>query len=202
MTSRSVILGIALATSLTGCKKLWPGQDPPEARPTAATSAPAPAPPEVPTGYVAVEVAGVAPTSSGNAVLLVYRARRVALPIFISGTEALSIQLRLARKDFVRPLSHDLFDAAVGKLGGRVESVRVDKLEQNTFYGTVVVTQGAQRFELDARPSDGIALALGARAPVHVKRDVLERAGVSLDELPEPRIPGPSAGERPDPITL
>jgi len=139
--------------------------------------------------------------NGASAVLLVEDGTKVALPIFIGGTEALSIHLRLDKQKFTRPLTHDLFDSAVAKLGGHVESVRVDKLENNVFLGTVVLAGGSGNIDLDARPSDAIAIALGNGAPIHVAREVLERAGLDLDALPPPADDALDE-QRPPPVSL
>jgi hypothetical protein len=160
-----------------------------------------------PNGYVKVSVGGVAPTSAGEAVLLVDTLSNVAIPIFVGGTEALSIQLRLEKRAFARPLTHDLYDATIKKLGGTLESVRVDRLQNNTYYGTIVLRTTANRIELDARPSDAIALAIGNHAPILVARVVLTQAGIKLDELkhgkaPVKDFPTAPGDNRPDPISL
>jgi bifunctional DNase/RNase len=217
------IIILALAASL-GCSKKPTGDE----RAQASASGPAPAAPApaaagekpaappnepsaestgTPNGYVKMSVGGVAPTSAGEAVLLVDTLTNVAIPIFIGGTEALSIQLRLEKREFARPLTHDLYDATLKKLGGRVESVRVDRLQNNTYYGTVVVLTTQNRVELDARPSDAIALAIGNHAPIHVARSVINEAGIKFNDLPHGKSPpkdlpvGP-ADKRPDPIAL
>jgi len=159
----------------------------------------------VPRGFIRVAVRGIAPTTQGNAVLLVDEKRGRAVPVFVGDSEALSIQLRLEKRRYARPLTHDLLDAMLARLGGRIDSVRVEKLENNVFFGIVVVRDGARRMELDARTSDAVALAVGSDAPIYVNERVLERAGVSLDDLDKEGAekqypPDPSA--RPDPITL
>jgi bifunctional DNase/RNase len=150
-------------------------------------------------------VRGIAPTTQGNAVLLVDESRGRAVPVFVGDSEALSIQLRLEKRRYARPLTHDLLDAMLARLGGHIDSVRVEKLENNVFFGIVVVREGARRMELDARTSDAVALAVGSDAPIYVNERVLERAGVSLDDLdkegPENHEPA-DPGARPDPITL
>ncbi len=171
-----------------------------------ATAPPPAQPGPTPNGYLKMSVGGVAPTSAGEAVLLVDALSNVAIPIFVGGTEALSIQMRLEKREFVRPLTHDLYDATIKKLGGTVESVRVDRLQNNTYYGTIVLRTTASRIELDARPSDAIALALGSHAPIHVARPVVDQAGIKLDQLqngkaPVRDFPSP-ADKRPDPISL
>jgi uncharacterized protein len=225
MTSHSAALVTALLVVSPGCsKKEGPAelavgstsiqQNAAETAEGAATAAPASAPEgagngsgTIPAGYVAMSVGGVAPTSSGEAVLLVDSVSGVAIPIFIGGTEALSIQLRLEKRDFVRPLTHDLYDETLKKLGGRVESVRVDRLQDNTYYGTVVLKTTSNRVELDARPSDAIALAIGNHAPIHVARKVVDAAGIKLDKLPQRRAPSNDTpldpvDKRPDPVSL
>jgi hypothetical protein len=228
--TQSALLALTLAACL-GCSK----KDQPEelaqasaSSPSPAPAAPAPAAPgdkpgeppvdpadpaapngHTPNGYVKMSVGGVAPTSAGEAVLLVDTLSNTAIPIFIGGTEALSIQLRLEKREFVRPLTHDLYDATLKKLGGRVESVRVDRLQNNTYYGTVVVLTTSNRLELDARPSDAIALAIGNRAPIHVARKVVEEAGIKYNDLPHGNSKAPpkelplhNVDKRPDPIAL
>lgn len=136
---------------------------------------------EAPDGYVPVLVTAVAPTSEGNAVLLVHPSSQKGVPVFVGGTEALSISLRLDDQRYPRPLTHDLFDSVLKQLGARVAAVRVDELRDNVYHGSVVVVQGGQMQRFDSRVSDAIALALGHRAPVFVARSVLDRAGIPLD---------------------
>ena len=132
-----------------------------------------------------MSVAGVANTTAGNAVVLLDADRKQALLIFVGDSEALSIELRLNHQAFPRPLTHDLFESALERLGADVESVRVDRLTNNTFHGTVVLNDGTRKIELDARSSDAIALALGNGAPIYVAREVLDRAAVDFDSMKE-----------------
>jgi bifunctional DNase/RNase len=200
----------ALPTPPSSALTAWiaPSASAPDPAPPSDIAKPAPppgAPKTIPAGYWLVRVAGVTHMpGGGNAVLLVDDGHRRALPIFIGGTEALSIELRLKKQPFVRPLTHDLFDRTIQKLGGKVDSVRVDKIENNTFYGTVLVNDGKKIFELDARPSDAIALAIGNGVPIHVAAKVLDASGMDLDKIhgdPADEIDIP-AKNRPDPITL
>jgi bifunctional DNase/RNase len=152
-------------------------------------AASAPPAPTVPDGYVAMRVARVAQLPEGNAVLLATSEGSAVLPIFVGETEALSIDRRLAQQPFERPLTHDLFDAALHELGGAVTHVRVDSIQGGTFIGTVFVRTATRAFSLDARPSDAIALALGAHAPIYVNRVVLEAAGIPIPTEPAPPAP-------------
>jgi uncharacterized protein len=148
----------------------------------------APAEPErCPAGFTAMDVLGVMPMEEGQAVVLKHPAERLVLPIWIGPSEAFSIQLRLERKSFQRPLTHDLLDAAIQQLGGQLTRVQVDDLKDSTFIGTVFLRQGARSLSLDARPSDAIALAVGSRVPICVAHKVLERAGLRDQGTPAPQ---------------
>lgn len=145
-----------------------------------------------------MRVGGVIPAGEANAVLLVDDDKQRALVVFIGETEALSIQLRLQGTRYKRPLTHDLIDTMLDNLGARVQSVRVDRLEDDIFYGVVVLRAGNRIHEFDSRTSDGIALALGSDAPLFVASDVLDRAAIPLDADGTPRFDAqPEPRERP-----
>ena len=148
-----------------------------------AGSAAAPPPAPVPDGYQGAHVVDVIPSDHGDAVLLVADDESVVLPIFVGGTEALSIRLRLDGDKYQRPLTHDLLDSMVSRLGGRVWKVQVDELRGTTFIGSVFVRNGEQVVEVDSRPSDAIALALGNHVPIFVRKEVLGRAGIKKKDL-------------------
>jgi len=134
-------------------------------------------------GYVEVTVGGVGATENGNVVFLLDPQKNQAVPIFIGQAEAFSIQLRLDKRRFQRPLTHDLFDAAVDRLGGKVRSARIDQIKSNTFHATLVITSGNERHELDARSSDAIAIALGNGAPIYMAKDVIRQSGIDVARL-------------------
>jgi len=140
-----------------------------------------------------MNVAGIAPTPHGNAVVLSDQARRIGVPIFVGDSEALAIMLRLRGQSFERPLTHDLLDSVLRRLGGRITSVRVDSLKDNVFHATIVLAHAGQRSELDARASDAIALAVGNGAPIYVAGEVIRRAGIEIEGLGIDRAPDPAA---------
>ncbi len=176
-----------LFASLLACKWAPGAEDSAPSAASAPQSAAAataePAPPSPGEGYVKVSVGGVALTDNGNVVFLVDPAGKLAVPIFIGPSEAFSIQLRLDERRFRRPLTHDLFDATVTRLGGRVANVRIDQIRSNTFHATLVVTRGAERHELDARSSDAIAIAIGNGAPIHMAQAIIDKSGVDVARL-------------------
>lgn len=165
-------------------------------RPVSATGEPD----ATPDGFERASVVGVTSTERGHAIVL--QAGRRALPIFVGESEGLSIQLRLSGEKFHRPLTHDLLDAALAELGGRIESVRVERYEEEIYYAVVVLQHDAERRELDSRTSDAIALALGHHVPIFVRTTVLDAGSVDLRGLlplptergPLPADPAPKAG--------
>ena len=151
---------------------------------------PLPPPPEpseptgMPAGYVEVLAARVVDTGDGGgALLLVDSELERVLPIFIGGTEAASIVLRLRGAPSQRPLTHDLLDDLLHRLHATLVKVQVDELRDATYIGSVFVRANGRVFRVDARPSDAIALAIGNRIPIYVAKAVLDQAGIPRDEL-------------------
>lgn len=144
-------------------------------------------PGEPPPGYVQMTPTLKSASDFGGAVLLLDPTEKVVVPIFIGGTEALSIRLRLLDRRYNRPLTHDLMDAAIEKLGGKVIRAQVDALRDSIYIGTVVLKKGNEVIQLDARPSDAIALAIGNRAPIFVSKELLDEAGIAIDRFDDER---------------
>lgn len=107
------------------------------------------------------------------------------LPIAVGGAEAASIAVALGGQPPPRPLAHDLMAALVESLGARVDRVEVTELRAGAFLAELAVVGPRGLRRLDARPSDGIALALRVGAPLYVSETVLEEAGSYLPEAPE-----------------
>ncbi len=99
-----------------------------------------------------------------------------ALPIWIGLLEAGAIASELEHIELARPMSHDLMKRLVDELSVQVLQVEITDLRENTYYASVVLKHGTRVFELDARPSDAIALALRAGCPVRVEESVIEKA--------------------------
>ena len=162
--------------------------------------------PAAPSGYVEMTVDAVYNAGEGGkAVTLVDLERRTLLPIFIGGTEALSIQLRHEHQKYQRPLTHDLLDSVVRELKGEIVKVHVNELKDNVYLGAVFVRDGSRVAEIDARPSDAIALALGSEVPIFVAQKVLTAAGMPKAEFDRMRgggSPRERAPEGTDPMSL
>jgi uncharacterized protein len=136
-----------------------------------------------PDGYELANVWEVVATTDGAAVLVVDANQTTVLPIFVGGTEALTIQLRVNGKHYQRPLTHDLLSSLVTQLGGLPVKAQIDDMHDNTFYGSIYVRQGDRLLKLDARPSDAIAMALGSGAPLFVSRSVMLGSGLRREEV-------------------
>jgi len=147
-----------------------------------------------PPGFVEMFVAGVIPAADGNTVFLHDAGKKFFIPIGIGDSEAHSIQLRLERRRFERPLTHDLVDGLLRELGGRLLKVHVDDLRSSVFVGTIFVEANGRVFTMDARPSDAIALALGNQVPIYVAQSVIDQTAIGSDRVPDaPAEPGPPA---------
>ena len=106
----------------------------------------------------------------------------VKLAIVIGKTEAMSINAELSGEPTPRPLTQDLFRSFLDHIGAQVEETRILELRDTTFYAEVVFSYRGEQIRLDARPSDGIALALKYRAPILAAQEVLKRAGIKVNE--------------------
>ena len=104
------------------------------------------------------------------------------LPIWIGPSEADSIALKLQDVAVPRPLTHDLMQSVIATLGASVSRIVVSDLNNDTFYAKVVLQYNGTTLEVDARPSDAIALAVRTDAPIFADDGVVEKAGVEMDE--------------------
>jgi len=104
------------------------------------------------------------------------------LPIFIGPCEAEAIAVKLQNQTIARPLTHDLLKSVITEMGGQVQHIIVNDLRQDTFYAKIVIDQDGTTREIDARPSDSIALAVRLEVPIYVEDSVMERASITPDE--------------------
>lgn len=96
------------------------------------------------------------------------------LPIWIGPVEAQAIRRLLAGEQFARPLTHDLIQLLLEGLKAKVARIIIARLEDNTFFADVIVKRDGELLAVDARPSDSIAIALRAGAPVFVNEELLQ----------------------------
>jgi len=105
------------------------------------------------------------------------------LPIFIGPYEAEAIAIRLRGIELPRPLTHDLLNNVITEMGGEIARVTVNALLNDTFYAYITVKLNGQQLEIDARPSDAIALAVRANAPIFVEDDVMAEGIVPEEDI-------------------
>lgn len=95
------------------------------------------------------------------------------LPILIGPFEATAIALALEGTQVPRPLSHDLMKSIIESLRARVDKIIIHDIHENTFYAKVVLEANGSSLEIDARPSDSIALALRTNSPIFVSERII-----------------------------
>ena len=106
------------------------------------------------------------------------------LPIWVGIFEANAIALQIENISTPRPMTHDLLRNVISDLHASVQKIVVCDLQENTFYALIYLTVGGEQMAIDARPSDAIALALRARAPIFVEETVIDNAKTA-DLVPE-----------------
>ncbi len=110
------------------------------------------------------------------------------LPIVVGNTEAQAIALQLENVSPPRPLTHDLIKSLLESVKAKISRVVVSDLRENTYYAVLSMKLNGQSTEIDARPSDAIALALRMHAPIFVSDEVMSKASVDDKEIDEEDI--------------
>ncbi len=134
---------------------------------------------------VAVTVKGVymmsSPSGATPVVMLGYK--DTMLPIYVGISEAISISGALHNETPPRPMTHDLVVSLLESLNAKIAGVIIDDLDDGVYYARLIVKMDGSKKELDARPSDCIALALRSDAEILVKKSVIDAAAVDKDEI-------------------
>jgi uncharacterized protein len=123
--------------------------------------------------------------SSSPIVILKVEDENRYLPIWIGQAEARSILMKLQNQEFSRPLTHDLAVNLVSEMGGTLERINVTELKDSTFFATLRLAIDGRTVEVDSRPSDAIAIAVRAGAPIFAADQVIEEAAVEFEEAME-----------------
>ena len=98
------------------------------------------------------------------------------VPIWVGANEAMQLGTALEHAKFTRPMTHDLFLDALTNLDARIDHVVIYDVKKSTFYSRLYLRQHGRLIDLDARPSDSLALAIRQQAPIYLEESVLERA--------------------------
>jgi bifunctional DNase/RNase len=104
------------------------------------------------------------------------------LPIFIGPAEAKAILIKLKGESVPRPMTHDLLHVIVDTLGATIDSIIVSDLKSDIFYAKIILNIDGGQTEVDARPSDALALAIRMDAPIFAEESVLDKAGIPLEQ--------------------
>jgi bifunctional DNase/RNase len=103
------------------------------------------------------------------------------LPIWIGHPEAAAILMKLQGASTPRPMTHDLVTEMLSQLDAQVVRITVTELRESTFYAQITVAQDGSEIEVDSRPSDAIALAIRADAPIFVADRVIEESAIEFE---------------------
>jgi bifunctional DNase/RNase len=103
------------------------------------------------------------------------------LPIWIGQPEAAAILMKLQGASTPRPMTHDLVTELLEQLDAQVVRITVTELRDNTFYASITVQQNGSEIEIDSRPSDAIALAVRAEAPIFAADRVIEESAIEFE---------------------
>lgn len=148
--------------------------------------------------YTQVDIIGLSTSpSSGGAYALVLGEvdgnRR--LPIIIGAFEAQAIALELEKIQPPRPMTHDLLRDTLEAVGAEVTDIVIDELREGTFFAKIRFVHNGSEGQLDARPSDAVALAVRVEAPIYVAPGVLDEAGIPAEEEGAPAAMARSSAE-------
>lgn len=133
---------------------------------------------------IEMRVMGIAlDTRTGSPIVVLHdKDNRKALPIWIGSAEASAIIRKIENLTVARPMTHDLIIEIIEKSGFSVEKIEISDVEKETYYATIYISdQNGKTVEIDARPSDAIAVAIRVDAPIFVAPKVLAAGSVSTD---------------------
>ncbi len=133
---------------------------------------------------IEMKVMGIAlDTRTGSPIVVLHDINnRKALPIWIGSAEASAIIRKIENISVSRPMTHDLIVEIVEKTGGTIDRIEINDVEKETYYAIIYITdKEGKQIEIDARPSDAIAVAIRVDAPIFVTANVLANGSVSCD---------------------
>ncbi|MGD2096302.1 MAG: bifunctional nuclease family protein [Desulfobacterales bacterium] len=131
-----------------------------------------------------VSIAGLTMDPASNTPIIILKSEETdqAIPIWIGLLEATSIASALQKIQYERPMTHDLFKNFNDLLSISISKIEVCDLRDNTFFAKIYFISKDGKFEMDARPSDAIALALRFDAPIYVADEVMQKSKIGDSE--------------------
>lgn len=136
------------------------------------------------TNMIEMKVMGIAlDTRTGSPIVVLHDINnRKALPIWIGSAEASAIIRKIENISVSRPMTHDLICKIVEKSGGTIDRIEINDVEKETYYAIIYIKdKDGNEQEIDARPSDAIAVAIRVEAPIFVTANVLANGSVSCN---------------------
>lgn len=133
---------------------------------------------------IEMKVMGIAlDTRTGSPIVVLHdKNNRKALPIWIGSAEASAIIRKIENIAVSRPMTHDLICKIIEKSGGTIDRIEINDVEKETYYAIIYIKdKDGNEQEIDARPSDAIAVAIRVDAPIFVTANVLANGSVSCD---------------------
>ena len=136
--------------------------------------------------YVPVNVRGVyfVSTITGpQAVVFLYDNGDRMVPIYIGPAEAISIDIALRKETTPRPMTHDLVKSIMENFGINIDRIIIDDLDEQVFYARLMLRNGGREIEIDARPSDCIALAVRSNAHIFIEQGILDKVSIDRKDI-------------------
>ncbi|WP_048198421.1 bifunctional nuclease family protein [Methanocella arvoryzae] len=136
--------------------------------------------------YVPVSVKGVyfVSTITGpQAVVFLSDNEDMMVPIYIGPAEAISIDVALRRETTPRPMTHDLLKTIMDNFSIGIDRIIIDDLDEQVFYARLMLQDGDRQVEIDARPSDCIALAVRTNASIFIEREIMEKVSIDRKDI-------------------
>ncbi len=112
------------------------------------------------------------------------------LPIIIGMFEAQAIAIEIEKISPNRPMTHDLFKSFSEVFKFNIEEIIISELKEGVFYAKIVCTDSKKAYEIDARPSDAIAIGLRFEVPIYTYETIMSEAGIVLSEMEEEKSVG------------
>jgi len=121
------------------------------------------------------------PYQNTPVILLKDQSSEKVVPVWIGIPEATAIAIALQQREFPRPLTHDLLQMVLDTLGGELDMVVIDNIQDATYYATLFIRdRQGEVHEIDARPSDSIALALRMGSPIYISEEVFAASAIEM----------------------
>lgn len=142
-----------------------------------------------------LKILGISSGQGGSSYTLILEEKdgERKLPVIIGAFEAQAIAIEIEKIVPVRPMTHDLFKTFAKTFGVSVKEVIIHQLQEGIFYSHIICSDGNKEYEIDARTSDAIAVALRFKSPIYTYESILQEAGIILSEL------NPESFEQADP---